>query len=147
MKSIFDNIISLCSRRVFLLCIFVLSAGLFTGIFFSVMIPDSETAYLLSALQTHLKAGGISVLSFLLSNTVLVITIIVCSLSIYSVPLCFAVLFTKSVSIGFCGWLLLGHQISLSPALFLLEFLLPNIFTAALLLLFTIIAVTHSYSY
>lgn len=146
MKNRLNNIISLCSRRTLLFCTFLLSAGLFTGIFFSMMIPDNEESYLLSALQMHLKSSEASFSPFLLSNIILILAIIIFSISIYAFPLCFAVLFTKAVSIGFCGRLLLSHQISTSAVSFLLEFLIPNIITAALLLFLTAITVSYSHS-
>ena len=119
--------------RTLLICLFILLAGLSSGVFFGGIIPVSEKLHLASMIQI----STLKLLPLLLTNTAVILFIILAGFTVYGFPLALIALWFRSFSVGLCDCLLLYNQDSGSTWSFIVSFLLPQLFLCGIYLLIT----------
>ena len=101
MNSTLNNSSLLNSKSLFI-CLFILFAGLSTGIFFTFLISSEDKLYLSALLQSALETGNLKTIPLLLCNFIWLALIFVSGLTVYGIPFSLLLLFFRTMALGVC---------------------------------------------
>ena len=128
-------------KRILLLCFFIMLAGLFSGMFFTSMIPETEKLHLAGLLQEAMASRNLNIMPAMIYNLLLLAMIFFCGMSVYGFPLAALLFFCRSMFLGVCIPLAAG-----APFVAFLPFILFNLLLLMIYLTATTLCVSYGLS-
>lgn len=122
---------SLINSKTLLFCLFILFAGMSTGVFFTFLIPSEDKLHLAALLQSALETGNLKVVPLLLCNFIWLALMFLSGLTIYGFPLAPVMLFCRAMTLGVCIPLAGASQVLSTLSLFIFNLLFTIVLLAA----------------
>lgn len=135
LKTIISDTIN---KKVLLICVFIMLAGLSSGMFFISMVPETDRLHLTELLQETITSRSLNILPAIIYNLLLLGLIFFCGLSVYGFPLAALLFFCRAMFLGVCIPLAAG-----APLTAFLPFICSNL----LLMIIYLAATTACISY
>ena len=130
---------SLLNSKSLFLCLFILFAGLSTGVFFTFLISSEDKLELATFLQQTLTSGDLKAIPLLLCNFIWLALIFISGITVYGFPFSLLLLFFRTTALGVCLPLA-----SISPNLDLFLLFLFNLFFTVIMLAAAMLSINYA---